>query len=188
MSVSIVAAADQTIPLPLTIEQEGVGGVTGKSPTVALRDGATLNSYLDWNDLTFKTGGWTTKYTTMSEVERGHYQQDLDLSAIGAVIGNIFVAEYHVDDGGVVKGDAIDVVVVGQDTLVSWQQIADDTSLIRKAITNRQEEYPGTPGRLILYDDDGSTKILEQELRDNAGGGIAVAINVPTRRTSNILP
>lgn len=183
MSVAILAEkADTDLPLDLTIEKEGVGGVTGKSPTVALRKGSTTNSYLDWADNTFKIAGWTTKYASMTEIERGHYQRALNLSVLGSSVkaGDVLLAEYHVNDGAGVIGDAQDVIMVVAQTT--------DMSVIRKAVTNRQEELPGTPGRIILYDDDGTTKILEQELRDNAGGGIMAAVAVPAKRTANILP
>ena len=187
MSVSYTTALDQVVPLDLTIEQEAVGGVIGKSPTVRVRDGATLNSYLDFNDSTFKVSGWSLQDASMSEVGRGHYTRSLDLSLITALsVGNVLIAEYAVDDGGDVIGEAHDVLIVSTEAL-TYKGMAVDC-LIRKAITNRQEEFPGTPGRIILFDDDNTTKILEQELRDNANGGIIAAVGVPAKRTESLLP
>lgn len=104
---------DTAASLDLTIDQEGVGGVTGKSPTVAIREASTVDSYLDFSDSTFKTSGWVTKYTIMSEVERGHYTRNINLSAIGAIsVGDVFSVEYHVDDGADVVGNAQDILVV----------------------------------------------------------------------------
>jgi hypothetical protein len=188
MSLAFVTALDQMVPLDLTIEQEGVGGVTGKAPTVAIRDSLTADTYLDFGDNTFKAAGWGTKYAAMTEVERGHYTRTLDMSLITSLIlGNILIAEFHVDDGGSVIGDGHDVLILGTDTMTGYKGMAD-TSLFRKAITNKQEEFSGTPGRIILFDDDDTTKILEQELRDEAGGGIIGAVKVPAKRTANILP
>ena len=181
MSVAITSFLDQIVPLELTIEQEGVGGVTGKSPTVRLRDATTTNSYLDFSDNTFKTFGWTTKNASMLEVGRGHYTRSLDLGLITSlVLGNVMVAEYIVDDGGDVVGEDHDLIAIGKETIFNY-------TIVRKAVTNRQEEFGGTPGRLILFEDNGVSKALEQELRDEAGGGIVTTIGSPAKRTSNIL-
>ena len=99
--------------LDLTVEKEGVGGLTGLDPTVALRDASSTDSYFDWSDSSFKTSGWTTKYATMEEVERGHYRLSLDLTVTPAIMeGMTVVAEYHVDNGSSVIGDAHDVISV----------------------------------------------------------------------------
>jgi len=101
------------VPLDLTISQEGVGGVTGKSPTVAIRDASTLNSFLDFNSNTFKTSGWGEKYQTMQEVERGHYQRAVNLSAVSSLTAGQFLSiEYHVDDGASVIGDDADLMLL----------------------------------------------------------------------------
>ncbi len=94
--VDVLATAE---PLVLSVSG-GSGGVTGLSPTVALRDAATTNSYLDFNDNTFKTSGWTTKYASMTEVERGHYQRALNVSTLPSVAaGKVYAAEYRVAEG-----------------------------------------------------------------------------------------
>lgn len=88
---------------PLMLSVSGAsGGVTGLTPTVGLRDAATLNSYLDFNDNTFKISGWTTKYATLSAVERGHYQRSLDISALpGVLAGKVYSAEYRVAESSI---------------------------------------------------------------------------------------
>jgi hypothetical protein len=183
MSVAILVKSDDSAaPLDLTIDKEGVGGVTGKAPTVAIRDGATTNSYLDFNDNIFKTVGWTTKYSSMAEVERGHYQKTFNVSVLSLSEGDILVAEYHVDDGADVIGDALDVVIIASN--------AADLSLLRKQITNRLESASGNPGTLILYDDDGSTPFKTWELRDETGGAVLPAVGSPARRgaAQNLIP
>lgn len=160
-------------PLDLTVDRQG--GVTGLAPTVALRDTAT-NGYLDWGDATFKTSDWATKYAVMSAVERGHYQRTLNLSATPAIVaGMVLVAEYHVDNGAGVVGDAHDYVVVESDQ-------AADVALLRKALTNRLEEASGNPGALRLYDDDGATVLKTWPLRDEGGGAVLPAVGTPARR------
>jgi hypothetical protein len=168
-----------SIPLTLTISQDGVGGISGQSPTVAIRMGATTNSYLDFSDATFKTVGWVLKYGSMTESENGHYTRPLAVASLGLPAGTVLVAEYFVDDGVSVAG-------VDTDEILLVEQGAD-TSLVRKAITNRQEEAPGLPGRIILYDDDDLTPIVDQELRDNADGAIIPATGVPAKRTRSTI-
>lgn len=184
MSVSLVSAPDMSVPLDLTISQEGVGGVTGQDAFVRVRDGSTTNSFLDWADNTFKTVGWTEQFRLMSEVGRGHYTTELDLSAIGAIVGNAFIAEYTVDDGGDVVGDAHDVILVGLQALTDMTQLLADISLLRKIYTNRQEQFPGDPGTLILWDDDGVTPLLEWQLRDAAGNGVIANVGCPAKRSA----
>ena len=111
MEFFIAESSDTSIPLNLTLEQEGVGGITGKAPTVALRDGSTTNSYFDWSDNTFKTAGWTTKDAPMTEIGNGHYTRILNAALAATVVpGLVLIAEFHVDDGASVVGDDHDTV------------------------------------------------------------------------------
>jgi hypothetical protein len=183
MSVAMVVAADAIVPLELTIEQEGVGGITGKAPTVRLREASTPDYYLDWADNLFKTSGWTQLDAPLTEASRGHYSRSLSMAAVSATLGNIFSAEYHVDDGGDVKGDDADIIIVGQDGLISFVGLEADVKLIRQSITNRMEEFPGTPGHLILWDDDGVTPRMAWTLRDAAGNGIVATAGAPAKRS-----
>lgn len=105
-------------PLILTLEQEDVGGLTGQTPTIAIRDATTIDSYLDFTGFTWKSSGWTTKYQTLTEVEEGDYTYFLNLAAIAAVdIGDILSIEYYYDDSGVTRRD--------QETLVVVESISD---------------------------------------------------------------
>jgi hypothetical protein len=105
-----IDADDSNLPLTLTINRAGDGGLTGLAPTVRLRLGHTADTYLDWADNTFKTVGWTTLNAAMSEVGDGHYLQTLDMSAVTVATGRTLVAEYSVDDGGEVKAVAADTL------------------------------------------------------------------------------
>lgn len=111
MDLIIAETTDVDVSLDLTINRGGVGGITGLSPTVSVRDASTSNSFLDFNDNTFKTGGWTTKDASMTDVGRGHYRRTLDVSAFSPAAGSMYVIEYHVDDGGDVVGDAHDKLI-----------------------------------------------------------------------------
>jgi hypothetical protein len=175
----VVEATNIAVPLVLTVTQEGVGGVTGQAPVVALRSAATPDSYLDFADNQFKTGGWTTKYALLGETERGTYQTLVDMTALVPTpnTGDAFVAEYGLDSvvGKGADQDVLLVVALGS---------GGDTVLLRKALTNRMEETPGNPGTLILFDDDGITPLLTWQLRDAQGGPIVGGIGAPARRSA----
>ena len=113
MNLIIAEIDDTAVSLDLTLSQSGVGGITGKAPTVAFRDATSLVSYLDFSDSTFKTAGWTTKYEALSEVGDGHYSLNVDLSLITPAIAasKLYVVEYAVDDGGSVKGAENDLLL-----------------------------------------------------------------------------
>jgi len=172
----IIAPIGVTFPLILTISQEGIGGLVGQSPTVALRNTLT-NTYLDWSDGTFKVSGWGVKYQPMSEIERGNYQQLVIHSSTPGIVSGMFLsAEYNLNGASNVKGEASDLVYIsGGDSSL-------DVALLRKGMTNRMEEFGGDPGQLILYDDDGVTPLMRWELRDESGGLVVSTVGQPSRR------
>lgn len=175
----LVDAKNPAVPLDLTILQEGIGGLTGMAPTVAVRDGGTLDTYLDWSDNTFKTAGWVLKYGALSEVERGHYQRTLNVLSLSIAGNKALVAEFHLDGGGNLKGSAHDVLLVSS--------LFSDVTLLRKGLTNRMDESPGNPGNLTLFDDNDTTPLLHWFLRDAAGGGIVAGVGAPARRSKTTI-
>lgn len=170
----IVAEVGSTVPLSLVVNRSGSGGINGLVPTVALRQGALPSSYLDWSDSTFKTSGWVTKYAALTAAERGHYQRLLNLSTINAVAGTSYVVQFFVSSGDV-QGEAEDVILV-------VPSVSTDTTLLRKALTNRMEETAGSPGQLTLFDDDGVTVLMRWDLRDATGGAVVSTVGTPARR------
>lgn len=165
-------------PLLLSIDQEGIGGVVGKSPTVAVRKGSTTGSYYDFSDNTFKTVGWALKDAPLTDVGDGHYQRLLDISNLPVDIFDVLIAEFSVDDGGDVIGDDADLLVI--------VEAGVDLKLIRQSITNRMETLPGLPGRLTLYDDDGVSIVAQWDLVDSIDGAIVSAVGVPAKRSAKL--
>lgn len=112
MSVAILIEIDETqAALELTIVQGGVGGVTGQSPTVRIKKHKT-SEHLDFGDDTFKASPGTIDLA-MSDDGRGHYSATFNVNAITNVAtGDFLIAEFHVDDGAGVVGDAHDVYLV----------------------------------------------------------------------------
>jgi hypothetical protein len=154
------------VPLNLTVNKEG--GVTGLSPTVAVRRGTSY--WLDWADSTFKTGGWTTRKQVMTEIGGGHYVQSLDFSTVPVIPGETLVVEYDTE--------SVDYPGVVSEALT----VDRDTDFLRKLATNRLEQSSGAPGHLVLYDDDGVSPLKDWAVTDEAGGGIAALTGVPAHR------
>lgn len=178
MSLGLLVERQTTaFPLSLNLQQEGVGGIAGKSPTVRVRMGSTTNSYLDFSDLLFKTSGWAIRDALMTEIGDGHYQHTLDLALLPVVVNDVLVAEFHVDDGGDVVGSAADLLIVVEN--------GEELAFVRKSVTNRMVTVAGSPGWLLLYDDDNTTLIGRWELRDSADGGIVATVSSPAKRGKN---
>ena len=162
------------VPLVFVIDGPS-GGIGGLTPTVAVRDGSTTDSYLDWSDNTFKTSGWTLKNAPMTEITAGIYQRSLDILALLKDAGFTMVAEYAVSDPAA-SGVDTDVLTI--------TRVGTDSSLARKFLTNRLEAEGGSPnGTQTLYDDDSTTPLGTQQLRDYAGGAVVNTPGSPARRT-----
>jgi hypothetical protein len=99
------------VPLNITVSDVD-GAVTGLTTVVAVRDGRTTDSFLDFDDDTFKTSAWTTKQAAMAEVGNGAYALSggLDLSIITNLPAatDFLVAEYEVS--GSVAAVSMDIV------------------------------------------------------------------------------
>jgi len=82
MGTSSIIAERTATDIDLTLSVSRNGGVAGLTAVVAIRDGDTPNSYLDFADQTFKTSGWTTRQAAMTDLGGGHYRRALDLTAM----------------------------------------------------------------------------------------------------------
>jgi hypothetical protein len=177
---SQVDPTETALPLALNVSELGLGGLTGLYPTVAVRNISVglPAQYLDWDDGTFKSGGWGLKYAVMAEIERGNYQLLLDIAALGLAAGAKLSAEYHVDTraGSGDDAEVFDILAAG----------SEDLALLRKALTNRMEESPGNPGQLTLFDDDGASILLRWPLRDVSGGAVTATVGTPARRGAHL--
>jgi len=103
---------DAAVELSLSLSQGGP--VTGASPTLSIRAGGTTSSYLDFNDATFKTSGWTTKAQALTEVGGGFYHlaSGLDISAITNLPStDLLVAEFT-NPSGSAQGVASDLIAL----------------------------------------------------------------------------
>lgn len=168
-----VDVTETGLALELVVTKLGVGGVTGLSPTVAVRKLPSTTLYLDWGDLTFKSAGWATKYQTMVEVERGLYQQTLNVAGLALPADTKLTAEYNNAASGS-QGEDFDLIHV--------TTLRGDVDLLRMALTNRLEEASGNPGTLTLYRDDQTTPRLAWPLSDETGSAVLPSVGTPARR------
>jgi len=82
--------------LALNVSVSNNGGVSGLSVVVKIRNGTTTNSYLDFNDMTFKTSGHTTIQSALTDLTGGFYTKLLDMTSIVNLPTNNLVLEYIV--------------------------------------------------------------------------------------------
>ena len=68
------------------------------------------NDYLDFNDMTFKSGGWLQKFATLVDIGNGNYSQTLDVTAITNLADTTdhLALEYTIS--GSVVGVALDMI------------------------------------------------------------------------------
>jgi|HubBroStandDraft_2_1064218.scaffolds.fasta_scaffold00001_51 hypothetical protein len=163
--------------LELVVNLIGVGGVPGLTCTVAVREAPTTNSYLDWNDYTFKTVGWVTKFQPMTDIGNGMYQAILNVPLLGFTpltgLPQILVAEYNSSGVGT-SGLASDTIFVSE--------LRPDAKLARQYDTNRATTIGGLPGTFTLYEDDGVTVQSTQTLLDFAGNAVVNTPGTPAQR------
>jgi len=176
---SEVDYSDAAYPLELVVNDAGVGGVSGLTCTVAIRQASTTNSYLDWSDATFKTSGWSVKNQPLTDLGTGIYQVALNVASLGFTpAGGLpvkLVAEYSSTGSGT-SGLAIDTLIVSE--------LRPDAKIARQFNTNKLVAQGGNPGTLVLYEDDGATVQSTQNLEDYAGGAVTNTPGSPAQRGS----
>ena len=115
MSYQIRVPRNET-EVPLNLFLNNSGPVTGATAVVAIRDGDTPDSYLDFNDNTFKTAGHTTRQAALTEGEVGVYTlvPGLDLSAITNLPAGTdhLIAEFEVTAPAASTGIVSDMILI----------------------------------------------------------------------------
>lgn len=101
---------DTNVPVTFVIDT----GTTGLTVTVRVRDGSTTNSYLDFSDNTFKTSGWTSQTSTLTDINSGFYALagGLNLAAMTNLptTTHTLLLEFVVT--GAFSGSAVDIIQV----------------------------------------------------------------------------
>ncbi len=109
---------DETeVPINLTLTESGVGPVAGATAVYAIRDGDTPDSWLDFNDNTFKTSAWTTRQATLtgSATQDGVYTAvpGFNLNATNLPAGSDhIIIEYEVTAPSSLAAIASDIILI----------------------------------------------------------------------------
>jgi len=165
-----IEATETALPLTYTVGN-ATGGVTGLTVLAAVRQGATVNSWLDFADSTFKTSGWTTRQTAVAEVDAsnapGVYRAVLNASAVvGVSSGDFWVVEYDASGGAPAATDVVQVVPAQA-----------DTSTLSGLLT----QYVGTIQRY------GPTLVRLPAITDSIHvGDVGVVINIPVIKAGEL--
>jgi hypothetical protein len=177
MALIQVETNETALPLDLTVDEFGVGGISGLFPTVAIRliSSASPPLYLDWTSMTFMSSGWSVKNQVMNEIGGGFYEVLLNILNLNLPVNTTLSAEYNTQSA-TLPGVTQDTYIV-----VDVQQ---EVNFLRKMSTNRLEEASGNPGTLTLYDDDDVTVIETWNLLDETGGPIVPAVGTPAKRSA----
>jgi hypothetical protein len=117
MSFSIQAErTDTNVPVALVVTKNG-GGISGLTVVVQIRDASTIDSYLDFDDDTFQTSGWTTKQASLADLGDGFYALsgglDVDVFTNLPASSHHLLVEFIVT--GSVKGSALDHILLRRD-------------------------------------------------------------------------
>lgn len=90
----LIESDDQLVPIDIAIDLNGP--VLGLTVDVEIRDGATTNSFLDFDDFTFKTSGWIQKVYTLTEIGNGIYGAVLDITTLNGLTSRHILVSYSI--------------------------------------------------------------------------------------------
>jgi len=88
---------DTAFPIEVSVDT-GTGGISGLTAAISIRDTLNSNSYLDFNDSTFKITGWVSKTKNLADFGSGFYGTTIDIAGIKNFPngGNHLAVEYSV--------------------------------------------------------------------------------------------
>lgn len=175
---------ESSAPINLSVSREFQGGVPGLVPTIEVRQGSTVDYYLDFADMTLKTSGWTLRSLTLSAVGSGHYTLlgGLNVGGITNLPSDVetLVVEYTIDNGGKDKAIGHDIIQLTS-TLATLSSMMDKICEILACGKNRMEIDSSTD-EMVLYNDDGITEMGRWPLSTNGGEGLVYPFGVQTKR------
>lgn len=176
--------------------------ITGATVTAAVRNRLN-NQFLDFNDNTFKASGWTTKFTTLTDLNgtdtdmAGMYRFLWNSSSPVTVQAELqFLFKYNdgVNTLETFEDVYFDDAATSAATIASavWNALtasyvaANSFGLMMKkikaALINRMELADGSSSNLVIYDDDQSTPLITASVTDKTGGVITTSATVPAKR------
>lgn len=143
---AIIAERDQT-NVPISVQVDRDGGITGLTVVIRIYNGNDVTEFLDFNDGVFKSVGHTTPTLALTEVGLGLYAVDggFDLSAITVpAAADSLLVQYDITAGGE-SGNATDTI-----ELVA--SVLDLPTDVRDAILADATPFNGADIAAILVD------------------------------------
>lgn len=124
--------------LPFSIAISSGGGVTGLTVVASIRNTSTTNSYLDFNDATFKTTGWTNKTAAMSEVGGGVYTSTVDIASITNLPSVDLTVEF--DISGALTETSLATIVFTNKSIASGVWLSSSALTLAKFLGLKDEK------------------------------------------------
>lgn len=194
---------DTTVSLTAYIAEDGVPR-TGLTVQCAVRRKSD-NFFLDFNDNTFKSSGWTTKFQTLTDLNgvdtdlAGHYAAIWNSASAVVAQGEYeFVFKSTIDSVvrvwtahvGFFDSSAAPTAAAIADAVWDEAKTGHATSgtfgsqvhRIHAALLNRQELADGSSSNFITYEDDGTTPLKTQNVTDKTGSAVSIPAGTPARR------
>jgi hypothetical protein len=178
-----VERTETQVPLELVVTQSGIGGITGLVPVARIRDGNTPNSYLDFNDFTFKIAGWVAQTISLTEVGNGFYTEFLDLTAITNLpdATHYLNAEFIVSGAGAVKGSGLTQILLSRGAYDSGGTLVSSTvtgiSTTTVLATGFTEPDSFFLGNLLKVTD--GANVATRRIEDHTAGAFTVFPELP---------
>lgn len=193
---------DTTVSLEMELLSDGVP-VVGATVTAAIRRVAD-SAFLDFNDNTFKTSGWTTKFQTLTDLN----STDTDMKGIYRYLWNSaspvtaqgeyhFIFKYNDGTNDLETFDSVyfdeaaspsSIAAAVWNSLTASFVAANSFGLMMKRIKasliNRMELADGSSNNLVIYDDDGTTPLLTASVVDKSNGAITTSTTIPAKRSA----
>lgn len=178
--------AERTQPkVPIGIDVDRDGGITGLTIVVRIHDGNVPANFLDFNDGVFKAGAHTTPTQTLTEVSLGRYElvPSLDLSSgnptpiILPAATEHLLAKYDITAGGETGNDT-DVIQLVR----SFRDISSD--VWDEILTGATHNINNSSGKILRQLKEGIGNVLD-EGDFQAGGTTTTAVLALTAPATN---
>lgn len=193
---------DTTVGLTAIVSRNGVAQ-TSETVTVKIGNADVTDSFLDFNDDTFKTAGWTTKSLTLAEdsSESGCYKTVWDSSSAVTAEARLF-ALYEIASGNNASFDKEELFFSDSASTpptaaaiadAVWDETRSDhvavgstgqaLDLVKKVTVNRFEVAEGTSSNGTVYEDDDTTPALTADIKDKDDNAITIGSSEIAKRT-----
>jgi len=193
---------DTTVPILLLLLDGGVAQ-TGKTVEAAVWNKQS-NTFLDFDDNTFKSSAWVEKWKTLTDMNgtdadlAGFYRYIWDSSSPITVQGEYaFLFKWNDGTNGIITLDDVyfdesespaNIADAVWDETASDHVAAGSTGLelkkVRAALINRQELANGSSSNFVTYDDDNTTPLMTHDVVDKDDAAVSQSTGVPAKRSA----